>query len=441
MKPTRRGFLALGATSVATAATAGVAGRAAAQTESFNFTITEGEHEMFDGTPVWFRAFARTGAPFTVPGPPLGNPGPGIVEREIFEGDTVRMRIRNDTPRTHTFLIDRASTEQPSSNPVVFEEIPARATREFSFTAPDAGTYIYRDADRNNRILGMHGVVVVMPRGVGGRNLPYAPAPGRLVIPAEVGRQYVWMLHSIDPVLGEMARTRFNEHTISFPMSKMLPRYFVINGQTGDHAVHDDVSTVPVVPLQDAAAPVVGVMIRCVNTGVATHQLHWHGNHVFVVQRGSEPQSDGIVFERDVLRVEPLQRTAVILPAHTGYDAFPPINENHPKGDAQQFPMHCHAEMSQTGGGGGYPFGMLTDWFLAAPRDGAVAAVEKRIAERRERHRRNEGMRRVTRVPNGVSDSAITRETEPSSSGPSGSSGSSGKTRSRKRGSGNDDDR
>jgi Multicopper oxidase len=431
MKPTRRGFLALGATGVATAATAGVAGRAAAQSESFNFTITEGEHHMFDGTHPWFRAFARTGAPFTVPGPPLGNPGPGIVEREIFEGDTVRMRIHNDTPRTHTFLIDRGSSEDPS-DPVVQQSIPARATREFSFTAPSAGTYIYRDADRNNRLLGMHGVMVVMPRGVGGRNLPYAPGAGRLTIPAEVGRQYVWMCHTVDPVLGELARLRFNEDTISYPLSQIVPRYFFINGQTGDHAVHDDVSTVPVVPLQDAAAPVVGVMIRVVNTGVAVHQLHWHGNHVFVVQRGATPEREGLVFERDVLRSEPLSRIAVILPAHTGYDAFPPINENHPKGDAQQFPMHCHAEMSQTAGGGSYPFGLLTDWFLAAPRDGAVAAVERRIAERRDRHRRNEGMRRITRVPEGSIDNATPAPSGSGSSG-SGSSGSGGQGRGRGR--------
>ncbi len=401
MRPTRRGFLGLGATAAASAATAGLVTNAAvADTEPFNLVITEGEHLMFDGVPVWVRGFARTvgGAP-ELPGPPLGNPGPGIIEREIFEGDAVKVRLTNDTPRDHTFLIERTASEAPKDPVVGPVVIPARSTREVTFTAPAAGTYIYRDANRNNRLLGMHGVMVVMPRGVGGRNLPYAPAPGRLKIPAEVRRQYVWMLHDVDPVLGEVARGSFNASEVAYPLSQVVPRYFLINGQTGDSAIHDDARTVPVVPLQDGTAPAVGVLIRVVHTGVATHQCHWHGNHVFVVQREEKPEPANLVFERDVVRMEALHRTAVLLPGHTGLDAFPPLNEHHPKVDAQAYVMHCHAEMSQTGGGGGYPFGMLGEWHLAAPRDSAVNAIEQKIAERRDRHRRNDGIRAITAVP------------------------------------------
>jgi hypothetical protein len=403
MRSTRRGFLALGGTAVATAATAGVATRAAiAETEPFLLTITEGEKRMYDGTPVWVRGFARTGAGTgpELPGPPLGNPGPGILEREIFEGDTVRVRITNETARDHTFLIERTASEAPTSPVVGPVRIPAGSVQEVTFTAPDAGTYIYRDADRNNRILGMHGVVVVMPRGVGGRNLPYSPRADRLTIPAEVRRQYVWLVHQLDPVLGEYARANHTQSVLDYPFDRILPRYFLINGQTGDSAVHDDARTVPVVPLQTSRSPVVGVLIRCVNTGVATHQLHWHGNHVFPVMRNEQPQQAGLVYERDVVRLEGLHRIAVILPAHTGYDAFPPINENHPKAAAQHYPMHCHAEMSQTGAGGGYPFGLLTDWHLAAPTDQAVDAIEQKIRAHRDKHRRNEGMRTITSPPN-----------------------------------------
>ena len=401
MKPTRRGFLGLSATAAVTAATAGVASRAAAETGPFRLTITEGERTMFDGTSVWLRGFARTGIDTgpVLPGPFLGNPGPTIIEREIFEGETVQVALTNDTPRDHTFLIEGSGQEGPTRPVVGPVTIPARSSRGISFTAPAAGTYIYRDADRNNRILGMHGVMIVMPRGVGGRNVPYAPAADRLAFPAEVGRQYVWALHQLDPVLGELARSRFREPILDFPLANVVPRYFLINGQTGDTAVHDDARTVPVIRLQDPDAPVVGVMLRLVNTGVATHALHWHGNHVFVVMKNERPQAAGLVFERDVVRVEGLDRIAVLLPAHTGYDAFPPLNEHHPKFAAQKFPMHCHAEMSQTAAGGNYPFGLLSDWNLAAPRSDAVASVQRQIAERRDRHRRNEGVRRITRVP------------------------------------------
>ena len=32
-----------------------------------------------------------------------------------------------------------------------------------------------------------------------------------------------------------------------------------------------------------------------------------------------------------------------------------------------RYPMHCHAEMSQTAGGGQYPSGMYTEWELSGP--------------------------------------------------------------------------
>src|SRR3712207_8820290 len=60
-----------------------------------------------------------------------------------------------------------------------------------------------------------------------------------------------------------------------------------------------------------------GVLLRVVNTGVATHSPHWHGNHVFIVQRNGVPERAGYVEERDVVRMEPLYCYDVILPAHT----------------------------------------------------------------------------------------------------------------------------
>src|SRR3954451_7201163 len=92
------------------------------------------------------------------------------------------------------------------------------------------------------------------------------------------------------------------------------------------------------------------------------------------------PARAGLVLERDVQEVRPLQRFDVILPAHTGYDSFPPLSQM-PKAE-QHYPMHCHAEMSQTAAGGSYPFGMLTDWHLV--KDEATARqVRQRLADER----------------------------------------------------------
>jgi hypothetical protein len=50
-----------------------------------------------------------------------------------------------------------------------------------------------------------------------------------------------------------------------------------------------------------------------------------------------------------------------ILPMHAPPDIWPPIEEWGPE-LTLSYPMHCHAEMSQTAGGGLYPNGMLAHW-------------------------------------------------------------------------------
>jgi hypothetical protein len=389
---TRRNFIQMGAATGVAVAGIGTmrAASADAAPDPFRLTITEGELPMVDGTPVFFRGFRRTESNDDrpqIPGPAIGNTGPGIKGRDVFEGDQVVVVLTNDTPRTHWFLIERTDNEE-ATDPVVGPiEIASHETKEIAFTAPSAGTYIYRDANRMNRLLGMAGAFIVLPTGVDNRLLPYAPAPGRVDITAELRTQLAWVLSQVDPVLGEYARRRRRESRLDFPLNKFLPRYFLINGETGVNATLNNNFTVPVVPLQSGTDAVAGVLIRCINVGIATHSLHWHGNHVFPVERNGRPERAGLVWEKDVQRVEGLQRVSVILPAHTGYDAFPPLNDNHPKVAEQHFPMHCHAELSQTAAGGSYPFGLLTDWHLTNGEHTAEQ-VRRDLAEQRAEGRR-----------------------------------------------------
>src|SRR5256885_13835837 len=198
----------------------------------------------------------------------------------------------------------------------------------------------------------MYGAFIVQPAGGGGALLPYGQLPGRLPIETALRSQHTWVLSDVDPVLGELARTQRRNSKIDYPLTKITPRYFLINGETGVEATRNEQLTIPVIPLQHEGEPFAGVLIRCINAGVATHSLHWHGNHIFPVQRNAVPEREGLVYEKDVQRMEPLQTVDVILPAHTGFEAFPPLNDLHPKIAEQHFPMHCHAEMSQTAAGG-----------------------------------------------------------------------------------------
>jgi len=373
---TRRSFLKVGAGAVGTAALVRVAPVASAAPRKFVLTITEGDIHQIDNTPVFFRTFAGPDGKPQIPGPPLGNPGPFETSPEIIEGQTVTVVITNLTARNHTFLIERSANEDvtdPVVGPVV---IPAGGVPvEIQFTAPSAGTYIYRDADRNNRVLGMHGVMIVMPKD--GSNRPYAPAPDRFEIPAEFLAQYLWVFHDIDPLLGELARNNPKVQNLNYSLDQTVPRYFTINGVSGVQST-ENLVTVPVFPVQDPQASQVGVFIRVVNTGVASHSPHWHGNHFFIVERNAVPLKPGFVQEKDVMRLTPLQRTGVLLPIHSGLDAFPPLDPAKGFGE-QAYPMHCHAEMSQTAAGGLYPMGALTDWRLVAqPQD--TAAVRALVA-------------------------------------------------------------
>ncbi len=123
---TRRGFLQIGAGSATTAAVGAMAARgvlpatAEANTLTFQLTITDGWRPLVDRTQGFFRGFKVTGASGgpDFPGPCIGNPGPGVSANEIFEGDTVRLVLTNDTVRDHTFLVERTASEG-ARDPVV----------------------------------------------------------------------------------------------------------------------------------------------------------------------------------------------------------------------------------------------------------------------------------------------------------------------------------
>ena len=53
------------------------------------------------------------------------------------------------------------------------------------------------------------------------------------------------------------------------------PKYFTLNGQSGFFASHNPANT----PVGRVGQP---HLIRIVNTGMAAHSLHIHGNHIFV---------------------------------------------------------------------------------------------------------------------------------------------------------------
>jgi hypothetical protein len=187
------------------------------------------------------------------------------------------------------------------------------------------------------RTLGLFGVLVVVPR-----QDPWRLSEGG----AEFERQWLWVCHDIDPVGASSAGRR--DHR---------PGRFSQDGTD---------TTV-----------ITGQMIRLVNAGEVVHQMHFHGNHVWTLRRnwfdfprrGGIVDADGHVLLQhweDVVELDPLDRKEIMLPFRPPPEVLDEVWEA--RTVDWHYPMHCHAEPSQTAAGGLYPGGAVADWVLAVPK-------------------------------------------------------------------------
>jgi len=406
-----------GAPAVVAAAPAGV----------LELHINEGFVPMVDGSLVYMRGFGETATARTAPAPsltvaprafladgqlvdgrryplaaevpPHGRPLPGAPDsagtylirprtwasyfprRTIIAeyGATVRLRVHNHLAGAHAFAVQDFGVDVP---------VPAGAWRDVTFRADRYGTFVYSDPSNApvERVLGLHGILVVVPPGDGWRATPTSSIPFE--------RQWLWIVHDIDPVWGQLASQGTTVDPISRPA---VPRYFTINDRAGyqslavtqdealNEATHED--TLPAgwprrTDVRIPAANRTGQAVRMVNTGIAVHQMHFHGNHVWTFRRESVELARDTFFIQDnhirmqqwedVVELDPLNRADVLLPLKPPPDVVPAVWAA--RTEDWTYPMHCHAEMSQTAGGGVYPGGVVADWVLAGgppPNGGA----------------------------------------------------------------------
>ena len=113
--------------------------------------------------------------------------------------------------------------------------------------------------------------------------------------------------------------------------------------------------------------------------------MHFHGNHVWTVRRtvADFPRDRGyvdadghVVLQQweDVVELDPLERKDSVLPSGGPPRCIDPVWNA--RTEDWDYPMHCHAEPSQTAAGGLYPGGLVADWVLAAPTRQAAATEQ-----------------------------------------------------------------
>ncbi len=374
----RRRFLGLGMTGLAGAMALGLqapriadlaTGRAFAAAPVRALTITDAMVEMSDLERVYMWTFADELSP-RLPGPLLS----------YVEGEDVALSITNILDQPHAFAV--AGTGIGSGS------IAPGATATVSFTAPAPGTYIYLDplGAPLNRLMGLHGVMVVLPKK---GPTPYAsPTPAVRRLFEDLGttdhfpggpwipeRTRIWHFHSVDPRWN--ARMEAGEEVrADLVASDYLPRYFLLNGQSGYFAMHD-----PNTSLSGRVGQ--PHLIRMVNTGMVAHAPHIHGNHVFTVAQNGAVAAN--VPHIDTSSIGPMETIDWLHPFVRPPDI--PGPENRPlrslvsqelgyrdeyglRQSPLAYPMHCHNEPSQTAAGGNYPGGLVTHWELTGDLDG-----------------------------------------------------------------------
>lgn len=223
-------------------------------------------------------------------------------------------------------------------------------------------------------------------------------------------RQYVWLIHEANSRLfaevgnytpgRDFPASQFVKAFLNDPFrsdgKNRKPEFFTINGQSGHFAAHNPYIT----PNHRVGEPVV---VRILNAGLSTHSLHIHANHVYVTSLNGVVQENPIWLDTFTFRpmeivewVVPFIRPPDVpnergigladtplmslanpaIPNSTPHPVWPPteeMNMHFPEvgtkaGDVDIsvrmspicYPMHDHAEPSQSAQGGNYSMGLMS---------------------------------------------------------------------------------
>lgn len=232
---------------------------------------------------------------------------PSILALE--EGESVTLEVSNQLPEPIDLMIPGVST-----GPTTW--IAAGASRQITFTAPTAGSYLAHGITQPDpdgevaRAMGLATPIVVHPAG--GGKIFYTGGP-------TYDRDYTLFLQELDDRLNAAVATSGSG---AYSMASYEPNYFFVNGLSVP-ATRTDRDTRLSNRLGDDVA------VRLINGGQITYPMHFHGYHVDVIQRRAEGGTmlpETTVVEKDTVAIDLGASADVRLPIH----------------QAGMFPMHTH---------------------------------------------------------------------------------------------------
>ncbi|MCU1633584.1 MAG: copper resistance protein [Micrococcaceae bacterium] len=397
-----------------------------------NIYINEGYLPMVDGSLVYHRGFGDRATriddanpalklspqvftaagpvvpsrtyPLNSPVPPSGRPAPSgpdpayqrnylprraywassFPERTLIAetGSTISILLQNTLSQPHQLRFHGAG---PAGADVTSGLVEPGQTRLVELPAPAPGTYLFSDPGNEpvERTLGLYGGLVVIDPADAWRLNTGGP---------EFERQWLWICHDVESTWAGIASQGQTVNPLTTPA---VPRYFTLNGYSGFQALalttdeefnkrreedtlpsgyprETDVRNFSASPASGAVRT--GQLMRMLNAGIVTHQLHYHGNHVWTVRANGNdfPRSNGrvspagdVVLQQweDTVQLQPRERKEAMLPVRRPPESIDAVWNA--RDEDWKYPMHCHAEPSQTAAGGVYPGGLMADWVLA----------------------------------------------------------------------------
>ncbi|HPO31521.1 MAG TPA: multicopper oxidase domain-containing protein, partial [Candidatus Hydrogenedentes bacterium] len=212
-------------------------------------------------------------------------PGPTLI---VNQGDTITIRLRNElsVPTSIVFPGQQGLTATGGSAGLLTREAPpdnGATVVTYTFTAANAGTYLYHSGSRPDLQveMGLVGAIIVRPTG-------FDPVTNRRVYGhpgSAYDHEYLFLFTEMDPRIHELVNTG---RMAEVDTTTYFPVYWFINGRNAPDTMAE--AGAPWLPTQPynclpRMRPGERLLMRVVNAGRDLHPFHHHGNNTTLIAR------------------------------------------------------------------------------------------------------------------------------------------------------------
>jgi len=243
---------------------------------TFNLTAKADHLATGDGGSVFFWGYALNGGRAQYPGPTL----------IINQGDTITINLANELqqPVSIVFPGQEGVSASGGTPGLLTSEAPMGGNVSYSFTAIQAGTYLYQSgtSPELQMEMGLVGAIIVRPYGYS------ATAPRAYSHPdSAYDREYLFLLTEMDPRIHQAVEFFGVAGVNPDWFSDYFPGWWFINGRNAPDTMLMDAAWLPTQPYNcmPRMHPGERLLMRIVDAGRDLHPFHHHGNHARVIAK------------------------------------------------------------------------------------------------------------------------------------------------------------